>query len=105
MDQPPRSSSLLSPLFPVSPLMGFTDKMQALVNTGVTFNPRSMPYCLPPPKLSTFCTTNLADNEDDKRQEQLSPAWVDKTAKYTKVTKRLLHQSPLIQNGQRMYVK
>lgn len=63
---------------------------ETLVNTGIKFNP----WPLPPPQPSTFCHTNFADSEDDKKRERLSPARADKTDKASNVTKGLPHLSP-----------
>ncbi|KAE8287901.1 hypothetical protein D5F01_LYC13959 [Larimichthys crocea] len=71
---------------PASPLLGFTDKMEALVNAGIKFSLRSLTRHLPPPRQSTFCDTNLADNENDKKRQRLSPARADETDKASKVT-------------------
>lgn len=52
--------------------------------------------CLPPPKHSIICNTNLADNEDDKKRRQLSPARADETDNASEVTRSLPHQSARI---------
>ena len=44
MDQCPNSSSLHFPLATASPLLGFTDKMEVLVNGGIKFSSRSLPH-------------------------------------------------------------
>lgn len=96
----PNSLSLYSLLSLASSTSGFTDNMQALVTTGIKFTPQSLPLRLPLPQPSTFCNTNLADNEDNKKREQLSPGRAGETDKSSKVTQSLpYHSLPVVMDA------
>ena len=58
--------------------------MAALLNPDITLIPRSLS-----PQPSTFCNTDLADNEDNKNRERLSAVRAEETDKASEVVKSL----------------
>lgn len=68
MNLPPNSNSIHTFLSPALPLLGFAE-----LRWKRRLTLQSLPRRLFPPQASTFCDTNLADDDDNKCQEAALP--------------------------------